>query len=65
MKPGENVVSPGKWKFWTMAEYGKEKDRENKTLIMRVPHERGAKSTSNPLTEGDRKSRVIYRVTPF
>lgn len=28
---GENVVSPGKWKFSTMAEYGREKDRANKT----------------------------------
>lgn len=32
----------------------RERMRAKLTLIMRVPHERGAKkSTSNPLTEGD------------
>lgn len=41
-----------------------EKGEQSGTLIMRVSHERGAESTSNPLTEGDRKSCVIYRVMP-
>lgn len=30
VKLGESVVSPEKWKFWTMAMHGKEMERENK-----------------------------------
>lgn len=44
----------------------KEKGRESEAhpYYMRVPHERRAKSTSNPLTEVNRKKPcVIYRVT--
>lgn len=45
-------------------EIERERERTKRSLIMRVLHERGTESTSKPLTEGDRKSCVIYRVTP-
>lgn len=62
-----HVVSPRKWKFDDGSTRGKKEEGESEAhpYYMRVPHGRRAKSTSNPLTEINRKkARVIYRVTP-
>lgn len=51
----------------TVAREEKKEEGESEAhpYYMRVPHGRRAKSTSNPLTEINRKkARVIYRVTP-
>lgn len=46
------VVSPGKWKF-DDGRAARRQGVEHHPYYARVPHERGAKSTSNPLTEGN------------
>lgn len=49
------VVSPGKWKFDDGSAQRRKRESEAHPYYMRVPHERRAKSTSNLLTEVNRK----------
>lgn len=63
VRGARHVVFPGKWKFDDGSTQAGE--REAHPYYARS-HERGAKSTSNPLTgrNGRKTGEVIYSVTP-